>query len=418
MTTILNAPTNRERDRCRLSDIPSDWFVKRLGAVAKTEYGISESASDSPNAEMIGMKHLTDGGIDFNGLIPISVSEQDFQRYHVSNRDLFFNRTNSLELVGKTSISVGVPHDRILFASYLVRIHTDETQLLPEFANYFMNSHIGVSRIKTLATPGVGQYNVNPTSLRNQLLIPLPPLPEQQKIAAILSTWDRAIELMKKLITTKQKRKQALMQQLLTGKDVKPIALSSFLKPTQYPVTKPIEPYTALGIRSHCKGTFHRHVDDPSSVAMDTLYAVKQSELIVNITFAWEGAIAVVKPEDEGCFVSHRFPTYAIDPRIGDIDFIRHLVTMPRFIFQLGFISPGGAGRNRVMSKKDFLKLKVPLPSIKKQQRIGKVLMTATKEIELLSKRLDALLQQKKGLMQQLLTGKLRLDVAYKNGEM
>ena len=103
-------------------------------------------------------------------------------------------------------------------------------------------------------------------------------------------------------------------------------------------------------------------------------FLTEQSEVIVNITFAWEGAIAVVRPEDEGCLVSHRFPTYAVDPSKADIDFVRHLVTMPHFIFQLGYISPGGAGRNRVMSKTDFLKLKVRLPQLREQKRIGKIL--------------------------------------------
>lgn len=278
-------------------------------------------------------------------------------------------------------------------------------ELESEFLFYTLG-HAKLYRIADTSTiPQLNNKHINP------FRIALPPLPEQQKIAAILSTWDRAIELTEKLIAATQKRKQALMQQLLTCKEVKPVALSSFLKPTKYPVPKPDKAYTALGIRSHCKGTFQRSVENPDSVAMDTLYEVKQSELIVNITFAWEGAIAVVKPEDEGCLVSHRFPTYAVDSKKANMDFVRHLVTMPSFIFQLGFISPGGAGRNRVLSKTDFLKLKLKLPPVNDQIRIAQILKDAEHEVALLAKRLYALNQQKKGLMQQLLTGKVRVNV-------
>src|SRR3954469_15865244 len=72
---------------------------------------------------------------------------------------------------------------------------------------------------------------------------------------------------------------------------------------------KPSVHYTGLGLRSHGKGTFIKDNEDPKKNTMDYLYEVKGDDLIVNITFAWEGAIAIAKSVNDGALVSHRFPT-------------------------------------------------------------------------------------------------------------
>jgi type I restriction enzyme S subunit len=144
---------------------------------------------------------------------------------------------------------------------------------------------------------------------------------------------------------------------------------------------------------------------------MDTLYQVKANDLIVNITFAWEGAVAIVKPEDEHCLVSHRFPTYEIDLEKADPDFVRYIIQTRRFTELMGIISPGGAGRNRVLNKKDFLEQKVWLPDLKTQKFIGDLLCKAEEDINVTLKLLATYKSQKRGLMQKLLTGEWRVQV-------
>ena len=74
-------------------------------------------------------------------------------------------------------------------------------------------------------------------------------------------------------------------------------------------------------------------------------------------------------------------------------------------------ISPGGAGRNRVLSKKDLLKLKIEVPTLEEQRQIAKILNTANNELKQFQQKLSILKTQKKGLMQQLLTGKVRIKL-------
>lgn len=257
---------------------------------------------------------------------------------------------------------------------------------------------------------GISVLGVSKSNL-SKVLVSLPPLPEQEKIAQILSTWDVAIDKTQQLIAQLQLRKKGLMQQLLKNEKWKEKQLNKFIEYTPRPKPKPKNNFLALGLRSHGKGVFHKENFDPNKIAMETLYEVKEDDLVVNITFAWEHAIAVANKRDEGGLVSHRFPTYTFKESISDSAFFKYYILQPRFKYLLGVISPGGAGRNRVMSKKDFLKLKIKVPLFQEQKAIAKVLTTADKEIQQYQQYLVALKTQKKGLMQQLLTGKTRVKL-------
>jgi type I restriction enzyme S subunit len=175
-------------------------------------------------------------------------------------------------------------------------------------------------------------------------------------------------------------------------------ALSPVVREKQKPATH----YTGLGLRSHGKGTFLKDNEDPKKNAMDYLYEVKRDDLIVNITFAWEGAIAIARPADEGALVSHRFPTYTFERAVAIPEFFQYIISTKKFVYDLGVISPGGAGRNRVLNKNDFLKLTTFLPEVDEQQKIAECLSALGELIGAESQKLDALKAHKKGLLQQL----------------
>jgi type I restriction enzyme S subunit len=122
----------------------------------------------------------------------------------------------------------------------------------------------------------------------------------------------------------------------------------------------------------------------------------------VNITLAWEGAIALVKKEDEGGYVSHRFPTYLFNRSIVLYEFFKYIMIKKNFRHQLNLKSPGGAGRNRVLNKKEFLKIKVNIPSIEEQKKIANFLSSLDSKIELVSTQIENTKAFKKGLLQQM----------------
>lgn len=178
--------------------------------------------------------------------------------------------------------------------------------------------------------------------------------------------------------------------------------LEDALSPIVRERKKPINPYTGLGLRSHGKGTFLKNLEIPEKNSMEYLYEVQSDDLVVNITFAWEGAIAIAQQTDAGALVSHRFPTYTFKRNVAIPEFFQYIILDKQFIYKLGVISPGGAGRNRVLNKNDFLKLRTLLPDIDEQQKIADCLTSLDELITAEVKKLDMLKAHKKGLMQQL----------------
>ncbi|CEL25726.1 restriction endonuclease subunit S [Methanobacterium formicicum] len=166
-------------------------------------------------------------------------------------------------------------------------------------------------------------------------------------------------------------------------------------------IEKPKTGYWRLGLRSHAKGTFHEFIDDPNKISMDYLYLVKKDDLILNITFAWEHAIALAAKDDEDKLVSHRFPTYKFFDKNNPL-FYKYYVTLPVFRYELENISPGGAGRNRVLRKSDFLKIGVPIPSTTEQTKIANFLSVIDIKIDNLKEELEINIKFKKGLLQQM----------------
>lgn len=151
-------------------------------------------------------------------------------------------------------------------------------------------------------------------------------------------------------------------------------------------VEKPSESYYRLSVRSHAKGTFHSFVENPETVAMEELFQVKENDLIVNITFAWEHAIAIVKKEDNNLLVSHRFPTYEFNSN-ASVKFYENIIKLPKIKKMLSDMSPGGAGRNRVLNQTDFYNsLYIPYTNFKEQEKIAKILNCCDKVIELKEK--------------------------------
>ena len=397
------------------STIPSDWELKKLGDIGTVIRGASPRPQGDPryyggNIPRLMVEDVTRDGkyvtpkVDF-------LTEEGAKRSRPC-------KAGTLTIV--CSGGVGVPSilavDCCIHDGFLALLDIDKSV---DEDYLFYQIFTLKERLERSATHG-GVFTNLTTTILKEFPITIPPLLEQKAIAHILSLKDSIITKNNLLIAKKELQKKWLMQNLLTGKKRlkgfekekwKIKLLEDVLIPVSRSVDKPTSSFLALGIRSHGKGTFLKHDFDPTKIEMDTLFVVRENDLIVNITFAWEQAIAIVGKQDDGALVSHRFPTFTFNPDNGEINFFRHFILQAKFKYMLDLISPGGAGRNRVLSKKDFLKLEVKIPSVEEQTAIANVLQAADKEIKLLKEKVDKLKAQKKGMMQLLLTGKKRLKI-------
>lgn len=400
---------------------PKDWELVELGSLFEFKNGLNkEKKAFGEGTPIVNYVDVYKSNCIESKKLKgkVTLSQAEIKRYEVKKGDVFFTRTSeTIEDIGLASVVIDEPKETV-FSGFILRARPKNKKLELYYKKYcFSTPQVRREIIKksTYTTRAL----TNGTHL-SKVLLALPPANEQKAIAHILGLMDETINKNDKLIAQKELRKKWLMQNLLTGKKRlkgfthekwQTKSLQNILNPVSRLVDKPQSAFLALGIRSHGKGTFLKPDFDPKKIDMDVLYEVKENDLILNITFAWEGAIAIVKKEDDGALVSHRFPTFTFNSKTGVTDYFRHLIVQQRFKYMMGLISPGGAGRNRVLSKKDFLKLEVKIPSLEEQKAIAKILQAADKEIQLLKAKTEKLKEQKQWLMQVLLTGKKRLNI-------
>jgi type I restriction enzyme S subunit len=204
----------KEYQATPVGEIPTHWSVVRIGDVVRTaQYGISESLSEEGQYPIFRMNNIENGYMIDEPLKYIDLDDEEFEKYRVKKGDILFNRTNSLELVGKTGI-YELEGDHV-FASYLVRLQTND-EADSHYLNYYMNSSEAQNRMMDFATKGVSQANINANSIQ-QVILPLPPLEEQKEIADHLSSIDSQIKANKQYKSQLKCLKRGIMQDLLSG---------------------------------------------------------------------------------------------------------------------------------------------------------------------------------------------------------
>ena len=256
----------------------------------------------------------------------------------------------------------------------------------------------------------------------------LPPLPEQQKIARLLSTWDKAIATVEKLIENSKAQKKALMQQLLTGKRRLPgftetwredklkalakIFVSNVDKKT-LPGEKSIRlcNYTDVYYNdyitdslSFMKATAKRQEIEKFRLLPGDVIITKDSETPEDIAVP-----AVVSETLNGVVCGYHLAIIRPQQELVDSLFLSKLLSIPSVRHY--FFSLANGVTRFGLTTDAIVNAKLLVPTLPEQRRIGEVLQTLDRRIENQTKQRDALKQQKKSLMQQLLTGKRRVKI-------
>ncbi|MFU8894521.1 MAG: restriction endonuclease subunit S [Luteolibacter sp.] len=291
----------------------------------------------------------------------------------------------------------------------------DENQLLKIYAFQALR-HFGLKNIVS----GSAQPQIIAQDVRKYSL-PIPPLPEQRKIADILSTWDEALETLDALIATKTRQKQALMQQLLTGKTRvkgakgkwKKIRMGELLERVFRPIEWHSElPLNLVSLRRRCGGLFRRPAVNGSGYKTKDLHEIRAGDFLISKRQVVHGAWGYVTPAFEGGHVSKEY--VILDNRAPDklhMPFFAWLAQTGRLIRLARVSSTGVHIEKLIFDPAVFLRESIRIPAdLAEQQQIATILDTADHELTLLRTQRQTLDQQKRGLMQRLLTGKIRVN--------
>lgn len=271
------------------------------------------------------------------------------------------------------------------------------------FYYYFMHRDI----FSFLSRQGAGRYKLNKASLE-KIPVLIPPVKEQQKIAQILSTWDKAITSTEQLLANSQKQKRALMQQLLTGKkrllDKNGFRFSGEWRERLLGDISKITTGSSNRQDSHMNGAY-TFFDRSEDIRTSDTYLFDCEAVIV----PGEGQDFIPK-YFAGKFDLHQ-RTYAI------MDFPEchgKFLFYAIHYFRSHFLSQAVGSTVKSLRLPMFQKMKLKLPTFEEQKKIAAVLSSTDQEITALQKKLDALKEEKKALMQQLLTGKRRATIEKK----
>lgn len=285
------------------------------------------------------------------------------------------------------------------------------------FYYYFMHKDI----FSYLSRQGAGRYKLNKASLEKIGLL-VPPIEEQKKIAEILSTWDKAIETVEKLVANSQQQKKALMQQLLTGQkrllddngvkfgdewektNLKNLLKEEKARNRDKAITR------VLSVTNHSgfvlpENQFSKRV---ASDEVSNYKVVKKGQFGYNPSRINVGSFARLDDFDSG-ILSPMYVVFEISTPKLDSNFFNFWMQSHEAKQRINNSTQGSVRDSVGFDAMASFPFK--LPTIKEQEKIAQVLTLADREIDLYQQQLDKLKLEKKALMQQLLTGQKRVKV-------
>jgi type I restriction enzyme, S subunit len=423
--------------------IPKDWEIVRLGDVGKFAKG-----------KGIRKDQVVDNGIPCIRYGEIYTQHHEYIKKFYSFIDdeiaresqriekgdiLFAGSGETAEEIGKC-VAYTFPQEA--YAGGDIIIFSPSNAFNSLFLGFLLNSE-RINTQKSVMGQGNSVVHIYSSSLSN-LQIPLPPLEEQKKIAEILSTWDQGIDKLSGLIERKKHLKKGLMQKLLTGRVRTPNPLKGGFKEIERPISSSPpsgdlgvsfpEDWEVVRLGDICnirRGASPRPINNPDYFAETgrgwiRISDVTSSKIYLRTTTQYlsDYGVKFSVPVDPGDLILSICATIGI-PIIVDIPacihdgfvlFRGYEDRLMKFFLYFFLISQceklsgqGQPGTQKNLNTEIVGNIQIPLPPLEEQKKIAEILSTQDKEIDKLEKKLELFKQQKKGLMQILLTGRVRV---------
>lgn len=423
-----------------MNSLPNDWKYEYFGNYIEFAQNGFGRRPDGPETGPVVLRlaDVSSRKIDLSNTRQVAMSENEFQKYSIKQGDILFVRVNGSHDFVARSIPVLEDYSNVAFNDHLIRVKLKKG-LDAQFLHELTNTPYIRSRLLAFIPPSSGgQLTINQESLA-QLKIPLPPIPEQRKIAEILSTWDEAIAASERLLASLRERKKGLMQRLLT-----PPSTAGQAGQVRFAgfegewVLHPLGKYGKCirGVSYDPKTDLYSD-DTPASVRLlrannisdgrvntEDLQFVDSAK-VSDVQYLHNGDIAICiasgskdlvgktasfDQRDNFQYTIGAFCALYRANRQSEQRFIRQLLLSSEYRKKLRTIIAGTNINNLRPNEIEQIKFHFP-PTDEEMQKIALLLESCDNEIDLHTRKLEALQQQKKGLMQRLLTGAVRVKV-------
>ena len=421
----------RKIDKQAVNDnenLPTGWKKVKLGEIVKNirngyVYKFTDVKEDG--IPITRIETISNGYIDKNriGYLPSNLcSDSKAKEYLMKVGDILLSHINSFEHVGKTAIYEGDPPN-LIHGMNLLLLRADSSICNPSFLILLLKKEDVRNRIRSLSGQAVNQVSINTLELYN-LILPLPPLPEQEKIAEILETVDNSIEKTDKIIEKYKRMKQGLMQELLTkgidsnwqirsekthkfkdsplGRipadwEVKKLGeVLNYEQPTNYIVkSENYDKQTGIPVLTAGKSLILGYTDEKEGIFKDT-------PVIIFDDFTTESK-----------FINFPFKVKSSALKILKLRNSENNIYFLYNLLQILNFNPGSEHKRYWIS--EYSNIIAFLPPLPEQERIASVLSQIDVVIEKETAYRDKLSRIKQGLMEDLLTGKVRVTSILEN---
>lgn len=373
-----------------LGIIPQEWEVKKLGEVGKLLSGLTYTPSNiqSDGILVLRSSNIQNGVLAFDDNVYVKVSSYTPVK---AGDILICVRNGSQNLIGKTAL-ITQEAEGCAFGAFMAVFRSP----ISKYVFYLLGTEL--YRKYIFRNLGATINSINGSDLK-KFRFPFPPLAEQRKIAEVLGVWDEAIEKQARLIEKLALRKRALMQRLLSAK----LRLPGFSEPWKKVKLGDICNITTGKIDANAMESngIYPFFTCAKEIYRINKYAFDTEALLISGNGEYVGYIHYCK----GKFNAYQ-RTYVLDKFKANIFYVKHALQyhLPKRILQTK--SNSNTPYIVIGTLQDMI---ISEPSIKEQTAIAEVLTAADREIELAKEKLERLRRQKRGLMQQLLTGKKRV---------
>ncbi|MGE0077507.1 MAG: restriction endonuclease subunit S [Bacteroidales bacterium] len=373
--------------------IPEDWEVVHIGNLFEFKNGLNKEKQYFGKGTPIVnyMDVYKNNGLYANGIQgKVTLSRQEIKNYEVKKGDVFFTRTSeTVDEIGVSSVMLEDVKDTV-FSGFILRARPKNNSLFDNYKKYCFSTQQVRKEITNKST-----YTTRALTngrLLSQVKIPLPSYKEQTAIATALSDTDALIESLENLIAKKRLIKQGAMQELLKPKEgweMKKLGDSLVIKKGQL-ITE--------------SKTINGNIPVIAGGKTPAYFHNKANRFGKTITVSCSGASA-------GYVAFHNYPIFASDcstieeHKDYSIQYIFYLLlSIQDKIYKM---QTGGAQPH--IHPSDLRPIELPFPKKEKQEQIATILSDMDKEVEALEFKLEKYRKIKVGMMQQLLTGKIRL---------
>jgi type I restriction enzyme S subunit len=409
--------------------IPADWKFVEIKDVASVKEGIYGKRSDDGDIIQLKADSIRDNGRINNQAFAKITIDRAANDYFLNVDDVLLNNRNSAALVGKSALFRGELSECV-FGNLLTRIRIHSEGMLPGWLLYRLMQLQGQGFLKAISTRAVNQALLKKGTVE-KLMVPMPPISEQRSVIQVLDDIDSAIELTDRVVVKTERLKKGLMQRLLTkGIEHKEFRDTEIGKiPQEWQVTKigkHVELLTGFPFKSSLFSKDKSAIKLVRGINVTTgrlrwdrtqywnksiegleKYLLAEKDVLIGMDGALVGHnYAIVKKEELPLLLVQRVARLRVREGMHP-EFLYHLIGSHPFLRYVESVNTSSGIAH--ISEKQIENFKIPLPSFGEQLRIVDVLSTIGSKLQLEIEEESKLKRIKLGLMDLLLTGKVRI---------